>query len=108
MALDPASLAEQLGVAVETVQDWENDVAEPSANKLQTLSGILGVSLTWLLNAEGDGVEAPPEPGDLTKDGQALLRELRTLRDDMDRASTRLAKVEKRLHDLIETQDSAA
>ena len=44
-----AAIARRLGIKVETVNKWENDLAEPRANKLQMLAGILNVSLTWLL-----------------------------------------------------------
>lgn len=37
-------------------------MTEPRANKLSTVSGLLNVSLRWLLMAEGDGPEAPPTP----------------------------------------------
>ena len=38
-------LAKRLGVGLKTVEGWENDVSEPRANKLQTLSGVLNVSI---------------------------------------------------------------
>ena len=59
--LDQKGLAEKLGVKLVTIAGWENDLKEPRANRLQMLSGILGVSLSWLLTGEGDGPEAPED-----------------------------------------------
>ena len=55
------TLAKQLGVEVTSVDAWENDLREPRANRLQMLSGMLGVSLVWLLTGEGEGPEEPTE-----------------------------------------------
>lgn len=43
------------GVTVETWTNWENDRAEPRANRLDMLAGILQVSIAWLLNGQGKG-----------------------------------------------------
>ncbi|PRY25344.1 helix-turn-helix protein [Aliiruegeria haliotis] len=98
VGLDQPGLAKRLGVKVKTVRAWENDLSEPRANKLQMLSGILGVSLTWLLNGEGDGLEAPSEePDSLVPEIRLLLLEMRQIRSEVDDAAERLARVEKRL-----------
>lgn len=52
-----ADLARKLGVKKVTLANWEEDLNEPRANRLQMLSGLLGVSLKWLLTGEGDDVE---------------------------------------------------
>lgn len=44
-----------VGVTVETWTNWENDRAEPRANRLDMLAGILQVSIAWLLNGQGKG-----------------------------------------------------
>ena len=54
IGLTQEALAKRLGIKLKTVQNWENDLSEPRANKLQMLSGILNVSLPWLLMGEGD------------------------------------------------------
>jgi hypothetical protein len=62
------------------------------------LAGILGVSLMWLLNGEGDGLDAPlEEPDPMQADLHKLLAELREVRAEVDRAADRLALTEKRL-----------
>ncbi|MCT7667828.1 helix-turn-helix domain-containing protein [Shinella kummerowiae] len=43
------------GVTTETWNNWENDRAEPRANRLDMLARILQVSITWLLNGQGKG-----------------------------------------------------
>lgn len=52
--LTQAELAQRLGVRRPTLRDWEDDRAEPRANRLQMLAGCLGVSLRWLMTGEGD------------------------------------------------------
>lgn len=57
--LTQSGLAARLGVSAKVVSGWENDRSEPRANRLAMLSGMLGVSVAWLLTGMGDGV---PEP----------------------------------------------
>lgn len=56
---DAASIAAQVGVTLDTYTEWESDRAEPRANKLLTLAGVLGVTPVWLINGTGSGPEAP-------------------------------------------------
>ena len=53
--LDLAQLAHRLGVRPETLRNWEEDRAEPRANRLQMLAGMLDVSLVWLISGQGPG-----------------------------------------------------
>jgi len=108
LGIGQPELAKRLGVKVKTLRDWENDLAEPRANKLQMLSGVLGVSLMWLLNGEGDGIDAPVDTQTTDVDIRDLLVELRTLRSEIDRTGDRLAKVEKRLRHLLVAGGDAA
>lgn len=62
--LTQAGLARQLGVTARLVSSWENDRSEPRANRLAMLSGLVGVSVAWLLAGRGEGVASPDEqPG---------------------------------------------
>lgn len=88
-------LAKRLGVKVKTLSAWENDLTEPRANRLQLMSGLLNVSLGWLLTGEGEGVQPPEGEGTLAPDAQALLLELREVRGDISDATKRLARLEK-------------
>lgn len=95
--LTQQALADKLGVRPPTIDAWENDRKEPRANRLQTLGGLLGVSLRWLLTGVGDG------PDDLVgrfadaTEVQNLLLEMREVRSDIARASVRLGDLEKQL-----------
>ncbi len=97
--LSSKALARHLGVATKTVDNWENDISEPRANKLQMLSGVLNVSIPWLLT--GEGAEIAGEEIEADPDGAAaladLLTEVRSLRTEMVSAADRLGSLEKRL-----------
>ncbi len=97
--LSSKALARHLGVATKTVDNWENDISEPRANKLQMLSGVLNVSIPWLLT--GEGAEIAGEEIEADPDGAAaladLLTEVRSLRTEMVSAADRLGVLEKRL-----------
>ena len=80
--MNQAELAKRLGVKVKTLRGWENDLAEPRANRLQMLAGLLNVSIVWLLTGEGDGVDAPVEAADPNSDSRNLLLEIRQLRTE--------------------------
>lgn len=58
-SLTQAGLARRIGVGARVVSGWENDRSEPRANHLAMLSGLLGVSVSWLLTGVGDGVDPP-------------------------------------------------
>ena len=67
------ALAKRLGVGLKTIESWENDLSEPRANKLQMLSGVVNVSIPWLLTGDGSGVEpdaGDPVPDELSDPGQ--------------------------------------
>ncbi|MAQ37788.1 transcriptional regulator [Thioclava sediminum] len=95
--LSQEDLATQLGVRLETLQAWEEDVLEPRANRLQMLSGMLNVTLMWLLTGSGEGLDGPPEQGEDAKAERALVREIREVRSGLEDLDVRLARLEKRL-----------
>ena len=101
--MNQAELAKRLGVKVKTLRGWENDLAEPRANRLQMLAGLLNVSIVWLLTGEGDGVDAPVEAADPNSDSRDLLLEIRQLRTEASSLADRLGHVEKRLRVLVTT-----
>ncbi len=75
--LTQKELAHKLGVKFKTVQAWEEDLAEPRANKLQMVAGLLNVSIMWLLNGEGDGLDDPDEQQEIGGDISEILIEIR-------------------------------
>lgn len=94
LGMSQKELARRVGIGVRTLENWENDTSEPRANRLTMLSGLLGVSIRWLLTGAGQGVDAvEPDPVDAAE----LLDELRTLRVELTRVAGRVALVEKRL-----------
>ena len=88
--LGQVELARRLGVRVQTLRAWENDLSEPRANRVQMLAGLLNVSLVWLLSGEGEG----PAPAAAATD---LVHEVRRLRHDAVKLAERLAVLEGRL-----------
>jgi transcriptional regulator with XRE-family HTH domain len=86
--LSTAELARRMGVRDTTVAAWEEDQADPRANRLQMVAGLLNVSLMWLLTGEGPGVPAPigePRP-------KAELAELRAETQALRLAMLRMAE----------------
>ncbi|UWQ08863.1 helix-turn-helix domain-containing protein [Aliiroseovarius crassostreae] len=101
-AMSQAELARRLGVKVATLRNWENDLSEPRANKLNMASGVLNVSLRWLLTGEGEGVNLPADEPDHTPEIRGILREIRDLRTQMNSSADRLARLEKTLRKRFE------
>ena len=95
--LTQAQLAKSLAVKQSTLRNWEQDLSEPRANKLSMLAGILNVSVMWLLNGEGEGIDHPDEAEHVSKDLDDMLLEMRELRALLKSSSDRLGSLEKRL-----------
>ena len=95
--LTQKELAQRVGIKASTLRNWEEDLSEPRANRLSILAGILGVSLSWLLTGEGEGVAAPELEEGTQTDMTALLTDLRAVRAQMAQATDALARLEKRL-----------
>ena len=102
--MSQAQLARRLGIKKSTVMAWEQDLSEPRANKLSMMSGVLNVSMSWLLTGEGDDLTEPASQEEESADYQALLRELLNLREDLRRQIERAGRIEKTLRRLTETQ----
>ena len=98
--LSRKELAQRVGIKSSTLRSWEDDLSEPRANRLSMVAGLLGVSISWLLTGEGEGVSAPDDTaadGDLA----SLLVDLRTVRAQIAGANDRLARIEKRLREKL-------
>ena len=103
--MDQAQLARRIGVKLQTIQNWETDRAEPRANRLQMLAGLLNVSIVWLMTGSGAGA---PVASDGVGDGgpaelREVLSELREIRRLQGRLAERTGLLEKRLRVLVPT-----
>ena len=88
-------LSARLGVKLETVAAWEDDMSDPRGNKLQMLAGMLGVSIPWLLTGQGDGPEGPDAAP--RSELAPLLAEMRQLQAELGQIAGRMGQLEQRL-----------
>lgn len=102
-SMSQSQLARRLGVKIATIKNWEFDRSEPRANRLQMLSGLLNVSIIWLMTGEGEG-------GPIMHDNEAseeiaglrdILDQLRDIRLAQDRLADRTGLIEKRLRTIL-------
>ncbi len=105
-----AELARRLGVRLATLRSWENDLSEPRANRLSMMAGLLNVSMMWLINGQGEGLDAPIEESTLPASASDVLNELRELRTDMLARVEQMGRLEKKLRTALkeEADDRAA
>jgi transcriptional regulator with XRE-family HTH domain len=99
--LSQEELSRLLGVKLKSIKGWEDDVADLRANRLQMLSGLLNVSIRWLLTGEGEGVAAPGEAPSPTADMRAILSELARMRAQSLALATDMGQIEKKLRALL-------
>jgi transcriptional regulator with XRE-family HTH domain len=59
--LTARDLAWRLGVKIATVNAWERDRSQPATHRLNMLSGLLNVSISWLLHGVGASPADPLE-----------------------------------------------
>ncbi len=94
-------LARRLGVRASTLRGWENDVSEPRANRLSMLAGMLNVSMMWLINGEGEGLDSPEAGGGLPEGVADILGEMQALRQELVEGAKHVGRLEKRLRTLL-------
>ena len=92
-----AALAKRLGIKQSTLRGWEDDLSEPRANRLSTLAGVLGVSMMWLINGEGEGIDAPDDAQTSDDNIKEALIELRDMRADLLKRAEQMGRLEKKL-----------
>ncbi|WP_299373291.1 helix-turn-helix transcriptional regulator [uncultured Tateyamaria sp.] len=90
-------LAKRLGIRLATLRAWEDDLSEPRANRLSMLAGLLNVSMMWLINGEGEGLDAPDEASAIAPELRDILTEVRDLRSDLLARAEQVGRLEKRL-----------
>lgn len=101
LGLSQVELASRLGVKTKSILAWENDISEPRANRLSMLSGMLNVSIVWLLTGEGQGLSVYNEPLAENREMTRLLVELRAIRTEQMRLAEELKRFEKRLRQAV-------
>ena len=95
-------LAKRLGVKLSTLESWEADTSEPRANRLSMMAGLMNVSIMWLLNGDGEGVEAPEDEVEMPEGLNEILADIRQARESFRKSADRMAKLEKRLRLLMQ------
>ena len=95
-------LAKRLGVRLATLRAWEDDLSEPRANRLSMMAGLLNVSMMWLINGEGEGLD-PPTDDPISSDLRDILTEVRDMRADMLARAEQLGRLEKKLRAVVQT-----
>lgn len=91
VGLSQAELAKRLGMKLRTLKEWEDDLSEPRANKLNMLAGVLNVSLRWLMTGQGEDL-VPVESA-------VTAEELAALRVKLAEVQDMLARMEERMTD---------
>jgi transcriptional regulator with XRE-family HTH domain len=88
-------IARLLGVSERTLKRWEADKATPRSNRMHVIAGTLNVHMRWLISGDGEITDTGEEPAVLN---DALLEELRALKDLVRRAASRAAVLEDQIH----------
>lgn len=101
LGLSPEQLAWRLGVRRATVASWEDDRAEPRANRMQTLAGVLNVSLIWLMTGEGRGPYDVAAAVRSTPGADEIIAEMHDIREQHRLLGERLVKLEARLRAIL-------
>jgi transcriptional regulator with XRE-family HTH domain len=95
--LSLTSLAQKIGVAQETVEQWQGDVETPRANHIQLLAGMLNVSIVWLISGESNGTYNIQDTYERPTGINDALGEISHLKANLMAALNRLEKLEERL-----------
>ena len=100
--MSQAALAKRLGVKQSTLRSWEDDVSEPRANRLSMLAGLLNISMMWLINGEGEGLDDPDIVTPHNSDLSEILTDIRGLRIEMQKRTESMGRLEKRVRKMLE------
>ena len=95
--LSADELATRAGVRPSIIRAWEEDRREPRGNQLQLLSGMLNVSMRWLLTGAGDQDQAPRDAGAGADDLRALLAEMAELKAESLALARKIGQLEQKL-----------
>lgn len=87
-------LAEHIGVRQEAVRRWERGSTSPRANRLDTIAGLLGVSISWLMIGRGDAPSQGADLDGIRDDLVAVRHALQQVLRDVDSLAVRLGGLE--------------
>jgi transcriptional regulator with XRE-family HTH domain len=99
--LSVKELAWQLGVKQATIDAWERDRSQPSAQRMNRLSGLLSVSLSWMLHGVGTAPVYPDEDPAANVVGEQLAK-LKLLHAETGQL---IGRIESRLDRLSQSAD---
>ncbi|MCG5485394.1 MAG: helix-turn-helix domain-containing protein [Sinorhizobium meliloti] len=97
--LSTKELASKLGVRSDTISSWERDRAEPRANRLFMLAGVLGVTPAWLMA----GIGRAPDDNAADASGDELRKQLDLVKKLHDQTAEAISALEMEFERL--TQD---
>ena len=89
VGMSQLELAENLGVKLSSVENWESEITSPRSNLLSRMSGILNVSILWLLaGTETHDIQEPnlEETANLNRKiqhAESLIEELSKVLQEM-------------------------
>jgi transcriptional regulator with XRE-family HTH domain len=88
--LSTKELASKLGVRSDTISSWERDRAEPRANRLFMLAGVLGVTPAWLMA----GIGRAPDDSTGDASGDELRKQLDLVKKLHEQTAEAIAALE--------------
>jgi transcriptional regulator with XRE-family HTH domain len=88
--LSTKELASKLGVRSDTISSWERDRAEPRANRLFMLAGVLGVTPAWLMA----GIGRAPDDNAADASGDELRKQLDLVKKLHDQTAEAISALE--------------
>jgi transcriptional regulator with XRE-family HTH domain len=98
--LERKSLARLLSVSEKTIASWENGRTIPRANRMQTLAGVLSVSVGWLMAEIGEGPVERSDETDVERVQARALEEIAEIRQSQRSLNNRLGELENLLREL--------
>lgn len=96
LGLSAAELARRIGVESRTIRSWETDKRQPRPNRLVMLSGVLDVSMAWLLEGREPPTTntVPTELAEARRELDQVALALEELMQTVNSARERLRKFE--------------
>ncbi|TIP07587.1 helix-turn-helix domain-containing protein [Mesorhizobium sp.] len=94
--LSVKQLAWRLGVKMATINAWESDRSQPGSHRLANLSGILDVSISWILHGVGTA-PSEPESGEMAESLNSKLCRLKLLHAETGHLISRVQDEMERL-----------